>query len=408
MNIGLVTPALRGANAVDGGVASYFADLAIGLRNLGHTVRVMIAADHRPSERDRDPALSGVRILTAPAAMPRWLHRLTAWDWRLNTVAGLHYRMTAAATALHAAHAAEPFDVIETTSSGLLVGRYLADHQRPPVATRVSTLARQLVTYNGGQMRWLERLEDRWERRLVWQSDVIISHTRLHREEICAEWELPSSRVRVIPLGIALPPDTEVQKSTAATAGLTILFVGRCEHRKGIDVLLAALPAVFAENGGASAEIVGEDAGGYWEARWRASAPAAVVHRVQFRGKLSAPDLIAAYRRCSVFVAPSRYESFGLIFVEAMGWAKPVVACNAGGIPEVVADGETGLLVPPNDAPALAKAVLTLLGDPAMRVRFGQAGRGRAEVRFSQAALAAASASLYRELINQNRLVHRA
>jgi len=91
-----------------------------------------------------------------------------------------------------------------------------------------------------------------------------------------------------------------------------------------------------------------------------------------------------------------------------MGWAKPVVACNAGGIPEVVADGETGLLVPPNDAPALAKAVLTLLGDPAMRVRFGQAGRGRAEVRFSQAALAAASASLYRELINQNRLVHRA
>src|SRR6202011_6048084 len=86
---------------------------------------------------------------------------------------------------------------------------------------------------------------------------------------------------------------------------------------------------------------------------------------------------------CDVFVAPSRYESFGLIFLEAMMFAKPVVGCRAGGMPEVIADGITGLLAEPGDTASLRACLERLVDDPALRGRMGAAGRRRYEERFT-------------------------
>ena len=125
---------------------------------------------------------------------------------------------------------------------------------------------------------------------------------------------------------------------------------------------------------------------------------------------------IQLYSHAAVFCCPSIYEPFGIINLEAMACGTPVVASKVGGIPEAVADGETGILVPleqqtespfePVDPPRfsadLAAAINRLLADPALRERMGQAGRRRVEERFSWRVIAQRTADLYRSLAGRD------
>jgi glycosyltransferase involved in cell wall biosynthesis len=104
------------------------------------------------------------------------------------------------------------------------------------------------------------------------------------------------------------------------------------------------------------------------------------------------PDVAAWLRRADLLVHPARWEGFGLALLEAMLASKPVVATNVSSIPEIVADGETGLLVPPDDAPALAAAVIRALDEPG---GYGEQGRARAESEFSVARMADRTLALY-------------
>src|SRR2546426_969862 len=104
---------------------------------------------------------------------------------------------------------------------------------------------------------------------------------------------------------------------------------------------------------------------------------------VKFRGGVSIADRAREYEECTIFVLPSSQEGFGLVFLEAMAHEKPVVACDAGGAPEVVAAGECGLLVPPGNLLGLYEAIRTLLLDPDLRRRFGVAGKRRVQELFT-------------------------
>ena len=106
-----------------------------------------------------------------------------------------------------------------------------------------------------------------------------------------------------------------------------------------------------------------------------------------FRGEVDDAELAREYAGCDVFCLPARYESFGLVLVEAMSHGKPVVACRAGGMPEVVADGRTGLLVEPDSLPALVAAIRQLATDAGLRATLGAAGRREYEDRFTVAAM---------------------
>ncbi len=96
---------------------------------------------------------------------------------------------------------------------------------------------------------------------------------------------------------------------------------------------------------------------------------------------------------------PARWEGFGLALLEAMLASKPIVATNISSIPEIVADGETGLLVPPDDAPALAAAVTRLLDDPGT---FGEEGRRRAQSQFSVARMTERTLALYETALRRD------
>ena len=121
--------------------------------------------------------------------------------------------------------------------------------------------------------------------------------------------------------------------------------------------------------------------------------------RVRFHGIVDDDALNEFYRSCDIFVAPSLYESFGLIFVEAWQFAKPVIGTWAGGIPEVVRDKVDGLLVQPGDGKELADAIRTLVADPELRKTLGAEGRSRAHDVFSSDALAKGMLDFYHDVI---------
>ena len=105
--------------------------------------------------------------------------------------------------------------------------------------------------------------------------------------------------------------------------------------------------------------------------------------------------MTAWLERADVFVHPARWEGFGLVLLEAMLAGLPVVASEVSSVPEIVADGETGLLVPPGEPDALARAVTAVLADAARRAALGEAGRTRAHERFSVARMAERTLEVY-------------
>jgi hypothetical protein len=122
---------------------------------------------------------------------------------------------------------------------------------------------------------------------------------------------------------------------------------------------------------------------------------------VQFTGSLDDEHLQRLYQSCDLFVAPSLYESFGLVYLEAMNYAKPVIGCRAGGIPEVIDHGVSGWLVEPEAPKALAEAIISLLGSPEKLCQMGMAGREQILQRFNYIEMAGKFAQVYRQEIQR-------
>jgi glycosyltransferase involved in cell wall biosynthesis len=173
---------------------------------------------------------------------------------------------------------------------------------------------------------------------------------------------------------------------------VVLLCLARLHKRKGIDVLLRAL-------GGMSARprlwIAGD--GPERGALEALAHETGVDAQVQFLGMRSdAADLLAG---CDVFVVPSRSEGLGVVALEAMAAARPVVASAVGGLAHAVVEGRTGLLVSPEDPDALARALARVIEDPALRESLGDAGPGRVAEGFLAEQMVEAYESLYFEVL---------
>ena len=213
---------------------------------------------------------------------------------------------------------------------------------------------------------------------------------------------VPGARTAVMTHGV---PDLEAPKTEKRQGEVEVLFVGRLEGRKGIDTLLAAIPLVCLRHPGVTFTLVGEDSasgpdGRTWQRRFEEEAPADVVERVWFAGPLGDDETVAAFARCDVFVAPSRFESFGLVNVEAMRFAKPVVSTNVNGVASVVRDNWDGVLVEPGNPDALAGALCLLLEQPDQRSRMGQHAREAFEQRFTVDRMVQSAVSAFEALID--------
>ena len=217
--------------------------------------------------------------------------------------------------------------------------------------------------------------------------------------------EIPAERVRVIRNGIDTSeyqpdPRTDVlERHGVDLSRPYVIFVGRITRQKGVPVLLRAASALIPEaqlvlcagqpdTPELAAEVTELVAG------LRASRSGVIW----IPEMLPKPAVIQLLTHAAVFACPSVYEPLGIVNLEAMACGTAVVGSRTGGIPEVVADGETGLLVPPGEPEPLAVALNELLQDPARAQAMGQAGRKRAIAEFGWAAIAAQTAELYAEL----------
>jgi glycogen(starch) synthase len=180
-----------------------------------------------------------------------------------------------------------------------------------------------------------------------------------------------------------LPDMTAGVEPERPEGGFHLLFVGRFEPRKGIDVLLDCLPELLDSFPDLVVTLAGEDVHGAVR-RFTASIARGQARRVNLPGRVGDDRLLRLYAGCDLFVAPSRYESFGLVLVEAMMFGKPVVASRVGGMQWIVEHGVTGLLVEPGDAAAFRQAVVELVGSSELRTRMGIAARARFEAELSE------------------------
>jgi glycosyltransferase involved in cell wall biosynthesis len=214
-----------------------------------------------------------------------------------------------------------------------------------------------------------------------------------------------AGKVRCIHNGVDLARFTPQKAPPALRASLGLLdgapvvaSVGRFVAFKGYGHLLEAARSVHQAMPAAHWVLAGDgELRGTLEAQCRGLGLEAVVHFTGWRDDV--PDLLAL---CDVFVLPSLSEHFGRVLIEAMAMARAVVATDAGGVPEIVVHGETGLLVPPAQPKALAEAVLALLENPARAARLGAAGRRRSEERFSLPRHVEAVEALYHEIIGED------
>ena len=154
-----------------------------------------------------------------------------------------------------------------------------------------------------------------------------------------------------------------------------LLGIGRIVTQKGFDVLIDA----FAEAALESHDLLLAGEGPELAALQQRARERGVAGRVFFLGKVDRPTAVALFQGCAFFVLPSRQEPFGIVNLEAMAAGKAVVASRVGGVPEVVLDGETGVLLPAGDVGAFAAVFRRLVADAAWRERLGAQGRRRVE-----------------------------
>ncbi|TMM14681.1 MAG: glycosyltransferase [Actinobacteria bacterium] len=238
--------------------------------------------------------------------------------------------------------------------------------------------------FRTGAFRFVERGLARLADRVVTISDSL---RRFTVERV----GVPATKVETIHYGLDAPPAPwgENPPDAVPAAARVVLSVSRLTRQKGMDVAVCALTelpedtvlVVLGEGPErASLESLAQEIG--------------VAGRVFLPGRV--PDVAAWLRRASVYVQPSRWEGFGLAVLEAMVCGLPVVATRVSSLPELVADGDTGFLVPADDSAALADATLRALAEP----KLGHAGRERARNEFSVWRMADRTAALYESLLS--------
>jgi glycosyltransferase involved in cell wall biosynthesis len=246
----------------------------------------------------------------------------------------------------------------------------------PFVASLKGIIADELVNERGW-VRALLTLQARWERLNTRRADLVMVTSRYCAEVAERAYGVPPERLTVVPEPIDLEAwDAEFARADRRPRQRpAVLAVARMYPRKRLQDLLHAAVALRDTIPDVQVRIVGH---GPEHARLaRLHEELGLGESLVLLGDVSRERLAAEYMGADVFCLPSVQEGFGIVFLEAMAAGLAVVACRAAAVPEVVGDGETGVLVPPRDPAALARALADLLRDPARARALGEAGRRR-------------------------------
>ena len=243
-------------------------------------------------------------------------------------------------------------------------------------------------------------------------ADALVTCSRAMREEVAGLFDVDPDGITVLhngidPAGWSVPTASATDRRCRPTSGRrpahigspTLVTFGRLEWEKGIQDVIAALPAIRRAHPGTRLAVAGNGSHAAWLAQ-RARA-ARVRRAVTMLGHVDDAALVALLARASAVVLPSRYEPFGIVALEAAAVGAPLVASRAGGLGEVVLDGVTGLSFDPGDVAGCAAAVVAALDDPDAAVRRAGTARARLATDFAWPAIAADTAALYARTVRR-------
>lgn len=382
MRVGIITWAYPPEKS---GLSRAAREIAQALAEAGHDVRV-VTMDR--ADRSMDGA---VEVVGAQA--DDWLAKLRRWP-AIGHLCG----PAMVARVVRRLHAERPFDVVEATN-WYAPGLWVALTGPVPLVTRNSTP----VATSAAKPRSLRDRIDRWaavslEALSARKSAGLISNTEAHGAKVAALYGTQPPGPGHAVIGLSLPPAI-VDAGRAApyppgNAVLRMLFVGRNEPRKGTDALIGALPAMAAEADAGTLPDFRLTMIGLHRSELDRLPPAA-LKRIDSYHRVDDDTLHAALAGADIVVAPSRYESFGLVYQEAMTFGRPIAACGEDPSAQLFVGGSgAGLLAQDCTAVALGAILRRMLRDGELRIALSAAARVAAG-RFTRAGLAAETVAAY-------------
>jgi rhamnosyl/mannosyltransferase len=353
-----------------GGIENHVRDLSEELARRGHHVTVLVTSlDQHTITEQPQPGLTVIKAARSLhlASTPLSLAMLQIARGLRPDLVHLHFPYPPGDLAVRALPGRTP--LVVTYHSDIVRQRALLQTYRPLLELTLRRAARILPT----------------------SPNYLVSSPFLRRH---------AARCAVVPLGIdadrfAQTDPRRVASIRARYDAPLVLFVGRLRYYKGLHILLDAMPGVRGELliGGSGPERPRLE---------RQAAQLGIAERVHFLGDIPDDQLPALFQAADVFAMPAhlRAEALGLAQIEALASGLPCVSTELGtGTSFANRHGTTGLVVPPNDAPALAAALNTLLSDPDLRQRFGAAGRQRVTELFTRTHMVDSIEAIYRDVL---------
>ncbi len=373
-----------------GGIGTYTYELAHGLTHLGHEVHVVAFAPQKDSECFDDQVY--VHRIASPSIRGLW--RL---DQYLPVFQILYsIRVAKKINELITKYQIEFIEAPEIGFESL----FFSLRKKIPLVIKFHTphfLLNELIDapprIKDKVIAWIEQ----WGCR---QADFYSAPSLRMAKLIALRYKLDLDKIKIIPLPIDINEFSPAVQSHQDD--LTVLFSGRLEMRKGIHILVEAIPKVLAQVPRAKFILAGRDVyhpkGNQMMSQWLKE-KIGPCPQLTFAGHLTRDKLIEQYRRSSICVMPSLWENFGYAGLEAMACGKPLIISNETGLGEAV-DVDSVVSIAVKNPEALASAIIDLLKNPEKRQALGIRARRQVEKKFSQVVISEKIAQYYRQILN--------
>lgn len=362
-----------------GGTAKHTYELAQGFVKAGHQVHVITGSDEETSYMNEGISIHKIRYADNLNIDGMKNYPTT------NRCVQYSYCIYKKILQLHEQY---KINIIESPTWDFegIIPAYLLK-EKIPVVTRLQTPLLKAVESNKLELTEDLQIFSDFERALFTHSVGVIAISDNIKDTVEELYGVELKCVDTVYLGVEEPESMPIVNNDN---NVKILFVGRLERRKGIHTLLEAVPGILENNSNIELILVGNDGlvdeslkdtfRDYFTKKYSKKS---WFGQIKFLGEVSNVVKNREFASCDILVAPSLYESFGIILIEAMSYGKPVVGCNIGGMQEIVMDGDTGYLIKPEQKRELVDALNSLVKDKGKREQMGQSGYERYKEMFS-------------------------
>ena len=390
---------------VASGIGTYTEALAELLANQGHTVHVISRSTIAQETVEQNGLITVHRLGPPRRELPKSMNTTTTLAFGMK-ILGDEYRFRRRfAQKLNELISKHQIDLIEAADSGAEAAFYQPErHPHVPFIVRLHGPTAVLERYDQNVPEVIRRFIGWYERRFFLKATHLTSPSESAARLIRQEMKLGERPIVVYPNPPLRRIDPSVFDPSLAEEPNLVLYVGRITQSKGVDNLIRAVPEVLEHCPDARFVFVGPDlptSTGYGSTQsyLKQLLPPVYHASLEFVGYQPPQEVARYYRRAAVCVFPSRFEVFGYTCLEAMMHGKAIIGSSNGGMTDLLAGGQAGLLFAPGSRTRLSQQIVTLLKTPRLREQLGMQAQQRAREHYSADATLNAIEAFYRRTV---------